>query len=684
MRNSIAALAGAFALACVSSGPGGSVRPNAPAAQRVRPNVLFIAVDDLRPEGGTFGPSPVRTPSIDALARRGTAFTRAYAQQAVCSPSRTSLLTGRRPDTTRIYDLQTHFRATIPSVVTLPEHFKRHGYHTQSFGKVYHEGLDDPQSWSVPHWMPSVPWNEAYGKRQTIDDIRRQRESVQAQGRPLGPVALERDAATGVTLKLAVGGPVVRGPSWEDPDVADEALPDGELATKAIATLRVVRDRPFFLALGFAKPHLPFVAPRKYYDLYPADAIQLAANPRPPDGAPAMALHNSAELRQYPDIPKAGPLPEAQARALRRAYFASISYVDAQIGRVLAELDRLGLRDRTIVVLWGDHGFHLGEHGLWNKHTNFEVATRAPLIVSAPGKPADARSSALAELVDVYPTLCELAGLPRAEGLEGASLVPLLDDASRAVKTAAFSQYPRPKQIMGYSMRTDRYRYTEWRTASGDVVGVEIYDHETDPQESINLAGRADSSALRDRLSARLKAGWRTASRYDQKVSGTISSRRMADGKQWTTENLNVDAAPSYCYDDAEVNCRRYGRLYTWESAQRGCQALGDGWRLPTNDEWQQMTKRYGGVSSDSDDKGKAAYKALLTGGGSGFNAVLGGNRSEKGEYARLEAHGLYWTATESDPPSVWFYNFGKGGLALHRGRGGAKQMAISVRCVKE
>jgi iduronate 2-sulfatase len=504
-------LAVVLALAYGSTACAGRSRPDERPAGPARPNVLFIAVDDLRPEGGTFGPSPVKTPNIDALARRGTAFTRAYTQQALCSPSRTSLLTGRRPDATRIYDLQTHFRTTIPAVVTLPELFRRHGYHTEGLGKIYHDGLDDSQSWSVPHWMPTVPWREAYGKRETLEDVRRQRERLQAEGKPLEPVVLERDVRTGTVLKLGAGLGV-RGPSWEDPDVSDETLPDGELATKAIAALRAIGARPFFLAIGFAKPHLPFVAPRKYYDLYPSERIQLAANPSPPQDVPAIAMHNSGELRQYPDVPNTGPIAEEQARALQRGYFASVSYVDAQIGRVLAELDRLGLRERTIVVLWGDHGWHLGEHGLWNKHTNFEVATRTPLIFSVPWqKSTGATTSALAELVDVYPTLCQLAGLPVPDDLEGTSLVPLLDDPGRAVKRAAFSQYPRPQQVMGYTIRTDQHRYTEWRTADGAVVAVELYDHQTDPQENVNLAGRAGSREVASQLSAQLKAGWRAA-----------------------------------------------------------------------------------------------------------------------------------------------------------------------------
>lgn len=518
-------LGGALALACVSTACSARARPAGPPDDRTRVNVLFIAVDDLRPEGTTFGPSPVQTPNIDALARRGTAFTRAYAQQALCSPSRTSLLTGRRPDATRIYDLQTHFRATTPSVVTLPEQFKRHGYHTQALGKIYHGGLDDPQSWSVPHWVPT---SQGYGKPETLEDLRQQRARLAAAGTPLSPVVLERDPNTGVTLKL---GPTVRGargPSWEDPDVPDEALPDGELASKAIEAMRAVRGKPFFLAVGFSKPHLPFVAPRKYYDLYPANRIDLAANPSPPQDVPSLAMHNSGELRQYSDVPPTGPITDDQARALRRGYYASVSYVDAQIGRVLVELDRLGLTERTIVVLWGDHGFHLGEHGVWNKHSNFEVATRTALIFSVPWqKTVNARTSSLVELVDVYPTLCGLARLPLPEGLEGTSLVPVLDDPRRTVKRAAFSQYPRPR-AMGHSMRTAHHRYTEWVTEGGEVVGTELYDHRSDPQENVNLAARPDSRALATRLSAQLKAGWRGASVSPPSPSRATSGQRVS------------------------------------------------------------------------------------------------------------------------------------------------------------
>ncbi len=443
-------------------------------------NVLFISVDDLRPTGGAYGDSFVRTPHMDALAGRGVVFNRAYAQQAVCSPSRTSLLTGRRPDATRVYDLTTHFRRTIPDVVTLPQHFKQHGYHTQSFGKIYHNvDLEDAPSWSVASSLP-VPKNP---------------DETDAD-----PSPSSRNPRTG------------RGPAWRSPDVADETLFDGRIAGKAIEVMRGVKEKPFFLAVGFTKPHLPFVAPKKYYDMYPLEKVKLPANPFPPKDVPRVALADFGELRAYADIPEKGALSERQARELIRGYYAATSYVDAQIGRVLDELDRTGLRDNTIVVLWGDHGYQLGEHGLWNKHTNFEIATRSPLIISASGvTKAGKNTDALVELVDVYPTLVELAGLPLPQGLEGISLVPLLHSPKMNWKRAAFSQYPRGGHVMGYSIRTERYRYTEWSEPGKVPVGVELYDHERDAAENVNIAHLPEHNTIVAELSRQLKLGWRAA-----------------------------------------------------------------------------------------------------------------------------------------------------------------------------
>ncbi|MHC4672000.1 MAG: sulfatase [Planctomycetota bacterium] len=431
--------------------------PTSAAAAKGKYNVLFIAVDDLRPHAGCYGTPIVKTPNIDALAQTGTLFKRAYCQQAVCSPSRTSLLTGRRPDTTKIYDLQTHFRLYIPDVVTLPQYFKQNGYHTQSLG-------------------------------------------------------------TGLTLKLARRGKRALGPSWEDPDVPDNALHDGKIAGRAIEVLSSIKDKPFFLAVGFKKPHLPFVAPKKYFDLYPENIIRLADNPYPPKDVPPFALITWGELRTYSDIPKKGPLTDDKARELVRAYNAATSYTDAQIGRVINHLDNLGLRDKTVIVLWGDHGWQLGEHGLWCKHTNFEVATHSPLIFSAPDQlNKGAKTDALSEFVDIYPTLCELCSLPVPQGLEGISLVPVMNDPNRPWKKAAFSQYPRRSNLMGYSMKTDRYRYTEWTQASQQPAGIELYDHKNDPQENVNLANRPENKKLVAKLSKMLNAGWQEALPPDHK-----------------------------------------------------------------------------------------------------------------------------------------------------------------------
>lgn len=459
----------------------------ATAADR-KPNVLFIAVDDLRPELGCYGVAMARTPNIDKLASGGMIFTRAYCQQALCSPSRTSLLTGLRPDTTKIYDLEHHFRKANPDVVTLPEYFKNHGYHVQALSKIYHSSLDDPKSWSVPHWDPKAP---VYHDPEILAEIKARDEKAQAEGKAKKTRVVERDPKTGTVLETK-RQPWTKGRSWECADVEDNYFVDGKTAEQAIKVMREIKDKPFFLAVGFIRPHLPFVAPKKYFDLYSRDTFQLAGNPNPPEDVPPPAMHDSGELRGYTDIPDKGPIPEAKMKELLLAYHAAASYTDAQIGKVLDELDKLGLRDNTIVVLWGDHGWHLGEHGMWCKHSNFEVATRAPLIITAPGLNKNgAKTKSLAEFVDIYPTLCELAGLPVPKGVEGRSLAPVLKNPEASVKDAAYSQYPR-KKLMGHSVRTDRYRYTEWAEEGKAPEGVELYDHEKDPDENVNLANKPE------------------------------------------------------------------------------------------------------------------------------------------------------------------------------------------------
>ncbi len=452
------------------------------------PNILFIAVDDLRPELGAYGQSHIHSPNIDKLAEQGVVFLRAYVQQAVCSPSRTSLLTGLRPDATGVWDLKTHFRQNVPDVITLPQHFKANGYHAIGFGKIYHGGLEDAQSWSEPWWQPRN--------------------------------AGVRDYLLAENIELAADQP--RGPPYEKAEVPDNAYADGQLADRAIGKLRELarkRNYPFFLAVGFIRPHLPFNAPKKYWDLYDPETIKIPENSGPPKDTPPFALTNWGELRGYYGMPKEGPVSKEDARILKHGYYASVSYIDALIGLLLTEVDRLGLRDNTIVVLWGDHGFKLGENGMWSKHTNFEVDTRAPLIVSLPKTEQGIRSNALVEFVDIYPTLCELAGLPRPAHLQGLSFAPLLENPKIPWKKAAFSQFPRGR-LMGYSIRTDRYRYNVWKVRRPwyknliakllgfDIAGVELYDHLKDPSESINVAEDTKYDVVLEQLEAMMSQGW--------------------------------------------------------------------------------------------------------------------------------------------------------------------------------
>lgn len=463
-----------------------------------KPNVLFIAVDDLRTELGCYGHKHIHSPNIDRIAKSGIVFRRAYCQQAVCSPSRSSLMTGTRPDTTKVWDLETHFRRALPGVVTLGEHFKNHGYFVQGMGKIYHGGFDDPQTWSVPWKSPRV---EAYGLESNRALIRQKRAAARQAGQT--GQAASRNA---------------RGPAFESSDVPDNTFHDGALAEMAIDALRGIKgkDQPFLLAVGFIRPHLPFVAPKRYWDLYDPAKIKLAPNPFRPKGAPDYAIGDGGEFRVYHEIPK-GPISDDLARQLKHGCYASISYMDAQVGKVLDELERLGLRDDTIIILWGDHGWKLGEHGAWCKHTNVENDANAPLIVSAPGfKTAGRSTDALVEFVDIYPTLSELAGLPLPAHLEGTSFFPVLNKPNREWKTAAFSQYPRNpggKRLMGYSMRTDRYRFTRWvsRDDLSKVDAIELYDHAKDPQENVNLANDPARAKLVSQLASQMDQGWRGA-----------------------------------------------------------------------------------------------------------------------------------------------------------------------------
>ncbi|MCP4855674.1 MAG: sulfatase [Fuerstiella sp.] len=458
-----------------------------------KPNILFIAADDLRPQLGCYGYTQMITPHLDALARRGLVFERAYCQAATCRASRLSLLTGMRPDSTRIHtNGGPHFRSRMPDLVTLPQMFRNSGYRSLSLGKIFHGAFkvrskwNDPTSWSESEWWPGPRY---YYSPEGIASARR---------------TFARTNPPNVDDWV---NQFVLGQAWEAPDIEDNVLYDGQVADKAIETLRRIHEEPFFLAVGFLKPHLPFVAPKKYWDLYPADQVSAADNQYAPIGSPPYAMTSWGHPRSYTDIPKKGPIPEQLVHKLTRGYAACASYVDAQVGRVLAELDQLGLRDNTIVVFWGDHGFHLGENGVWGKTTNFELATRVPLIISGPDINAAGQSTkALVELVDLYPTLCELAGLNRPGHLEGRSLAPLLDTPNQAWNQVALSQFPRG-DVMGRSMRTDRWRFTRWAKANR-TVGLELYDHETDPAENHNLATSDAHVELVKQLTDQLETVW--------------------------------------------------------------------------------------------------------------------------------------------------------------------------------
>jgi len=438
-------------------------------ASEGKANILFLVVDDLRPQLNCYGHKQMISPNIDRLASDGVTFLRSYCQVPVCGASRASLLTGVRPRRNRFIGYSARADKDLPGALVLPKHFKNNGYHTISNGKVFHHKTDCADSWSEEPWRPQGTW-----RNYLLEENKR----------------------------LAEKNPAQAGPAYEAADVPDNAYFDGMIADKAISDLRRHKemDKPFFIALGFLKPHLPFNAPKKYWDLYKRENIDLADNPFRPKGAPDAALHNWGELRAYEGIPKKGRLSDELARTLIHGYYACVSYTDAQIGRVLDELGRLGLRDNTIVLLWGDHGWNLGEHGLWCKHCNFETSLHSPLIVTAPGIEGAKKTNALTEYLDIYPSLCELCNLALPAHLQGKSFVPLMKSANLPGKRAVFSRFKD-----GDSVKTDRYRYTEWRGKNGKVYARMLYDHYVDPFENVNISERPENKELVEKFSKMLE-----------------------------------------------------------------------------------------------------------------------------------------------------------------------------------
>ena len=504
-----------------------------PAVSPSKPNILFIAIDDLRPELGCYGSPIAKSPNLDQLAAEGRLFNRAYCQQAICSPSRASLMTGARPDTIGVVENTAYFRELNPDIVTLPQHLIAHGYETVYCGKIYHGKMTDKEK----SWSRGPAWNKMKIKRTPTpggyalpENQKIRKENMEKMRTKYG-----EQASYGL----------VQGPAYESADVADHVYGDGFNTELAIATLKShlawKPNKPLFLGLGFIRPHLNFVAPKKYWDMYDPKEIKLATQTESPRNGAATGIHASFELRVRHGIPKYGPIGDELSRTLLHAYYACVSYVDAQIGKMIKALEEAGIRDNTIIIVWGDHGWHLGEMGVWGKATNYEIAARVPLMIWTPNmKARGQRTDALVELVDMYPTLCELAGVPLPKHLEGRSFVPLLDNPNRKWKQAALSQFPNPalrewaanplspgmretffgplikdveakiikqqgetwdrelfeQHLMGYSMRTDRYRLVSWRDHRDKLsqpLFTELYDHLNDPTETVNIAGQNKS-----------------------------------------------------------------------------------------------------------------------------------------------------------------------------------------------
>lgn len=475
-----------------------------------KPNILFIAVDDLKPMLGCYGDADVKTPNIDGLAERGTVFLNNACQQSVCAPSRASLMTGTYTDTTKVYDLKTQMREANPETLTLPEYLQQHGYETTGTGKIYDprsvDGQFDAPSWSIPFEQHGADHCYAKGMKKPKGgyhdpEVAKQNRAFKTYLKKHDIKRSEKNAYQEALLKF----PMVK-PLTECLDLPDNAYDDGSFANRALEQMEqlVKGDKPFFLAVGFKKPHLPFVAPKKYWDMYDPSKIKLAKFQEMPKGAPDFAGQDNWELRGSYSGVAPGPIPPEQQREMIHGYRACVSYTDAQIGKLLNKLRELGLDKNTIVVLWGDHGWHLGDHGMFCKHTNYEQAVRSPLIFAAPKQKAKGtKTESPSEFVDIFPTLCELAGLPVPTSVEGKSLVTILDNPKAMVREAALEAYPRNNSMMGYSLRDKRYRYVKWvkmdyyaGERTGPTVAAELYDYENDPLETVNLADNPEYKSV--------------------------------------------------------------------------------------------------------------------------------------------------------------------------------------------
>ena len=493
-------------------------------SNKKRPNVLFVIVDDLRPELGCYGNPEIKTPHFDRLAKESVVFTRAYCQAAACAPSRASVMLGQRAESTRVWSLGEKFREINPAAVTMPQHFHKFGYHTVSMGKIFHNHMPDPVSFDEPDIKPE--------KYKTAELIDRDPESFYHDEELKREHAMVREERVKKNPNAAYSGGWAYGRSWEAYDGPDNAFYDGAQTDMAIKKLKMLKkeNQPFFLAVGYYRPHLPFVAPKKYWDLYDRNRLSMASNPYLPKDSPPMAINSCYELNACYDLeqvkhPAIFQMPEETARLLKHGYYASVSFVDACLGRLLEGLKESGQDKNTIVVVWGDHGWKLGEHGSWCKQTNYNIDTRVPLFIRPPiGYQNGQICDQLTELVDLFPTLCDLAGIDIPDNMEGTSLKPMLKNPDTELKSAVFSHYhQKPKstldgnRYMGYSMVTSQYHYVEWffwddeNKIAGDRVGIELYDNLMDPDENNNIADYPENQDLVLDLSQQLKAGWRAA-----------------------------------------------------------------------------------------------------------------------------------------------------------------------------
>ena len=489
-----------------------------------KPNILFISIDDLRPTLGVYDDPIAISPNIDQLASEGITFREAFCQSAVCAPSRASLMTGLRPDSTRVWHLGDKFRKINPAAVTMPQHFSKHGYHTVNLGKMFHNYMPDSISWDEPDLRPARYLQE--------DWLKRDGETFYISPEVNASQKIKRDSLLKIRpVRYADGWNT--GPAWEAADVHDTMYYDGaqnKLVEKTLTRL-AKSDKPFYMGLGYFRPHLPFTVPKKYWDLYDRNSIPLSNNPDIPKNAPIQTMNSMYELRHYDGFGHISHptgsyrMSEDTVGILRHGYYASVSYVDALIGDLISHLKELDIYKNTIIVVWGDHGYKLGDHNSWGKMTNYNIDLKVPVIIRYPNQAnRGAHTKGITELVDLFPTLCDIADIEIPEYLQGTSLLPLINKPEQKWKSAAFSQFHRRpkvsadgKRYMGYSINTDQHHYIEWyawnhkKGIKGELKNIELYDRIMDPYEKMNIANEYDQSTIQEDLASQLAAGWRAA-----------------------------------------------------------------------------------------------------------------------------------------------------------------------------